>query len=161
MNRVLKISTILTWINIIIWGLVILSTTVIGILFHSMALLVIAFLFSVIVLHAYAVLQLHKSIRNPAIPLSSQTPIGIRFIGFIALFFGFSYLADGFAALQNPADLLHMMQAQLPQLKGANTASVRAGGVLALFLGFCISLNVFLNFRLLRWYYFLRDNAGK
>ena len=90
MNRILKISTILTWINMIIWGLASLLMFLGGLVARNIGLIIISFLLSVIVLHSYAALQLRKSIRNPAIPLSNQTPIGIRFIGFIALFFGMS-----------------------------------------------------------------------
>jgi hypothetical protein len=106
-------------------------------------------------LHSYAALQLHKSIKNPAVPLSNQTPVGIRLIGFVALFFGITYFANGIAILQSPGEFVKLMQAQLPQAK-FNNGSLRAGGLFTLLCGLSISLNVFLNFRLLRWYFFMK-----
>jgi hypothetical protein len=89
-------------------------------------------------------------------PLSGHTPTGIRFIGFIALFFGISAIGNGIAELQNAREFIELVQSQFPQFKGIRPADVRLGGVFALVIGLSISVNVFLNFRLLRWYYFMK-----
>jgi hypothetical protein len=163
MKNALKLSTVLSWFNIIVWGFVagilILGALSIG----NLAFLVIPFLIGFTILHSYASLQLLKSIKNPAIPLSSQTPVGIRFIGFIALFFGVLYIGDGVGLLQNTGDIAKMMQPQLPpQAKDLNLIKIlRAGAIFSLVTGICIAVNVFLSFRLLRWYLFLRDNDMK
>jgi hypothetical protein len=121
--------------------------------------LVIAFFLSAIVLHNYAALQLQKSIRNPAIKLSNHTPTGIRFVGFIALFLGVCYLANGFKVLQDPIESLKLVQAQAPEyFKTVPVANIRIWGAIVLMLGMCISVNVFLNFRLLRWYYLVKQS---
>jgi hypothetical protein len=101
MKMTLKVATILTWFNLIFWGFIT-GLLLLGAL-SAMFLpgLLIAVLMSAIPLNCYAALKLHKSIRNPLIPLSQQTPMGIRFVGFIALFFGVNSIGDGFALIKN------------------------------------------------------------
>ena len=160
MKNALKVSTILSWFNMIVWGISAGLTLLGGVLGGNILLLIVGVLTGVIVLHSYASLQLHKSIRNPAIPLSSQTPVGIRFIGFIALFFGISFFTEGLAMLQNTRELARLMEPQMPpQLKDMDFAKfIRTTGIFGVVTGLCVSVNVFLGFRLLRWYLFLRDN---
>lgn len=159
MKTVLKISAVLSWFNLIVWGLFVTILLVSALSFHSMAFVVFAFFLSAIVLHNYAALQLQKSIRNPATKLSNHTPTGIRFVGFIALFLGVCYLANGFALLKDPEGSLKLMQTQAPEFfKTLPVSSIREGGAIALVLGLCIAVNVFLNFRLLRWYYLVKQS---
>ena len=160
MNRILKISTVLTWINMIFWGLGCLLL-LLGVLASGMFTMSVLLVFpSAVVLHSYAVFQLHKSIRNPAVPLNSQTPTGIRFIGFVAMFVGISDLFAGINCIQNAPDILKQLLNQGPQLKDLHVTAgqVRALGVFVLLIGLSVAVNVNLNFRLLRWYYFLRDS---
>jgi hypothetical protein len=166
MQKELKVSTILTWFNMIVWalftGIGLLETLFTGNFFF----LIITFMMSVFVLHSYAALQLHKSIKNPAVPLSSQTPVGIRFIGFAALFFGIGFFTQGLAILQNIRELVKLMEPQLtqlpPEVKGMDLNKLFRGiGIFSLVTGICIAVNVFLNFRLLRWYLFFRENEIK
>ncbi|MES1159446.1 MAG: hypothetical protein ABUM51_01700 [Bacteroidota bacterium] len=163
MKKALKISTILSWFNMIIWGISAGLTLLGGVLSGNMPLLIVGVLTGVIVLHSYASLQLHKSIRNPAIPLSSQTPVGLRFIGFIALFFGISFFTEGLAMLQSTRELAKLLEPQMPpQIKDMDVAKfIRTTGIFGVVTGLCVSINVFLGFRLLRWYLFLRDNDIK
>jgi hypothetical protein len=156
--RALKVSAVLSWINMIVWGLMVVTGILSAVIFQSSALLVIVFLLSVVILHSYAAFQLRKSIRDPAIPLGNQTPVGLRFVGFIALFFGISCLANGITIIQDPQSFLKLMQDQFPQSRSFSIADVRLEGFIALFLGLCVAVNVFLNFRLLRWYRFMREN---
>jgi len=110
---------------------------------------------SAIILHSYEALQLHKSIRNPAMPLSSQTPTGIRFIGFVAIFLGISNLVSGFSVIQNSREVLQQIQAQMPpEAKNFHLkeAHIRAVGIFTLLVGLSVVVNANLNFRLLRWY---------
>jgi len=152
MKTASKISAILSWINIIVWGLVVLEALLIGLASGTFLFLVVAFFLSAIILHSYAALQLRKSIRNPSIPLGSQTPAGIRYIGFVALLFGATCLANALTILQNPGEYLKFMQSQMAQFKEMNVGYIRKIGTLALLLGLSIVANVFINFRLLRWY---------
>jgi hypothetical protein len=128
----------------------------------GMAILV---LMSAIPLNCYAALKLHKSIRNPNIPLSQQTPMGLRFVGFIALFFGVNSIGEGFALIKDAREILDFLKdyytkqapeiAQMPAFKSMGVADVHAAGVICLILGLCLTVNVILNLRLLRWYLLL------
>jgi len=163
MKKELKVSTVLSWFNLIVWGSVAMMGLLAAIFAGNLSFLVVTFLTGVTVLHSYAALQLHKSIRNPALPLSSQTPVGIRFMGFIALFFGVLYIGDGIGLLQSTQDIAKLMQPSLPpQAKDLDLNKLlRIAGGFSLVTGLCIAVNVFLNFRLLRWYLFLRENDIK
>jgi hypothetical protein len=157
MKIVLKISSILSWFNLIVWGIIVLFfvLNILGV--GQLTFLFFPFLLCVTILHSYAALQLHKSIRNPEIPLSRQTPAGIRFIGVVAAFLGIIFFADGLAVLQNTHEALQIMETQYPPAKGlVSLASLRAGSAFALICGICIVVNVLLNFRLLRWYHFMK-----
>lgn len=160
MKNALKASTILSWFNLIVWGLFA-GIGLLGALFGGgLVFLTITVLTGFIVLHSYAALQLHKSIRNSSVPLSSQTPVGIRFIGFIALFLGVLYIGDGVGLLQSTGEMAKLMAPQLPpQAKDLDLNKLlKATGAFSLIAGICIAVNVFLSFRLLRWYLFLREN---
>lgn len=160
MKGVLKVASILTWFNLIFWGfvtvLVLLAAPVMG-----LVALVGAVLLSAIPLNCYAALQLHKSIRRPAIRLSHQTPVGIRFIGFVSLFFGLTTVMEELGNLQRPAKLLEMMKESFSGMKGLEVMTVntvRVISVVGLILGLLVVINVILNFRLLRWYYLVHQS---
>jgi hypothetical protein len=157
MKTVLKISTILSWFNLIVWGFIVLMLLLMGLGFQQLFFFIFAFLFCVNILHNYAALQLHKSIKDPTIPLSNQTPVGIRFIGMITAFVGIIYFTQGAAILQSPHEVLQMMESQVPQAKGKIPLSaIHLIGAFSLILGISLTLNVLLNFRLLRWYHFMK-----
>jgi len=163
MQTTLKIATVLSWFNMIVWGFIA-GIFALGALFNrNFPLLIAAFLMGVTVLHSYAAMQLHKSLRNPQLPLSTQTPIGIRFIGFIAMFFGILFLGDGLTALLKIKLVLDSMKGQIPpEYKNVDMAAyVKAAGVFLVVSGTCIAVNVILNFRLLGWYMFSKIDAGK
>jgi hypothetical protein len=155
MKAVLRIATILTWINMLAWGYIVASLLIDGISSQVSFFFVTAFFASFVVLHSYAALRLQRSIRNPAIPLSGQTPGGIRFIGMVVLLYGLFFLATGCTFLQQPREALQMFRNQMAaeMTKGLTAREVRAGGAIILLAGISITLNVFLNFRLLRWYF--------
>ena len=100
--------------------------------------------------------------------VEQQTPMGIRFVGFIALFFGVNSIGDGFALIKNPREFLDFLKdfytkqapeiAQMPAFKSIGLADMRTAGVICLILGLCMAVNVVLNLRLLRWYLLLRKN---
>lgn len=160
MKNALKVSTVLSWFNLIVWGLFAGLGLLLAFFGGNLAFLTVTVITGFIVLHSYASLQLHKSIRNPSIPLSSQTPVGIRFIGFVALFLGVLYIGDGVGLLQSTGDMVKLMEPQLPpQAKNLNLDKIlKEIGVFSLVAGACIAVNVFLSFRLLRWYLFLQKN---
>lgn len=162
MRTTLKIASILTWFNLVLWGfmtlMILLAATALGV-----AALIGAVLLCAVPLNCYAALQLHKSIRRPAIKLSHQTPVGIRFIGFVALFFGLSTVMGELGYLRNPGTALEAMKQMFSGMKGFDTSiltvtTVRLTSAIGLLLGLAVVVNVILNFRLLRWYYLVHQS---
>lgn len=169
MNKIMKIATVLTWINMIIWSFITLLCLVVVLAYGIMAALILIFPTAVI-LHSYASFQLQKSIRSPAIPLNSQTSVGIRFIGFVALFAGIGTLIQGIGIVQHPQEYLNQMLESQKSLQGQmhlnnslsqpSISQIRFVGIFIALIGLSVAINVNLNFRLLRWYYFLRSNSN-
>ena len=159
MRRALRISAVLTWINLIFWGLACLQCLLLGLTGNPLFLLS-GFFVSAVVLHSYAALRLHKSIRNPAVPLSSQTPTGIRFIGFVSLFISTLFIVFGIAMIKSAHEVMAMLQAN-PQFKDVSEKQLRVSGVEVLVLGLSVAVNVLINLRLLRWYYLSRNNVDQ
>lgn len=153
MKTVLKVTHILSWINLIIGGLLVtggllsmLSTP------NASILLVSVVLTGSIVLHSYAALQLRKSIVQPNVPLNKQTPTGIRFIGFMALFFAMLNIGNAVVIIQNAAEVVK--QIELPfKPEGIDLVSmIRGVGIFSLLFSIGIAVNVLLNLRLLKWF---------
>lgn len=153
MKTTLNITHVLSWINLIIGGLLVAG----GLLSmlatpNASILLVSVVLTGSIVLHSYAALQLRKSIIHPNIPLNKQTPTGIRFIGFMALFFAILNIGNAVVIIQNAAEVIK--QIQLPfKPEGVDLVSmIRGVGIFSLLFSIGIAVNVLLNIRLLKWY---------
>lgn len=153
MNTTLKITNILSWINLVI-GSILVAGGLLSMLAtpNASILLVSVVLTGSIVLHSYAALQLRKSIVNPNIPLNKQTPTGIRFIGFMALFFAILNIGNAVVIIQNAREVLQ--QVELPfKPEGVNlVAAVRGAGIFSLIFSLSIAINVLMNIRILRWY---------
>ncbi|HRP33009.1 MAG TPA: hypothetical protein PKV73_14020 [Agriterribacter sp.] len=153
MKTTLNITHVLSWINLIIGGLLVAG----GLLSmlatpNASILLVSVVLTGSIVLHSYAALQLRKSIIHPNIPLNKQTPTGIRFIGFMALFFAILNIGNAVVIIQNAPEVIK--QIQLPfKPEGVDLVSmIRGVGIFSLLFSIGIAVNVLLNIRLLKWY---------
>ncbi|HTN06496.1 hypothetical protein [Agriterribacter sp.] len=153
MKTTLKISNILSWINLIVGGILVaggllsmLSTP------NASILLVSVVLTGSIVLHSYAALQLRKSIKYPNIPLNKQTPTGIKFIGFMALFFAILNIGNAVVIIQNAEEVIK--QVELPfKPEGIDlVAAIRGAGIFSLLFSIGIAANVLLSIRLLKWY---------
>ena len=160
MKGALKVASALTWFNLVIWGFVtvvaLLATLVTG-----PVALVIAVFISAIPLNCYAALQLHKSIRRPVVKLSHQTPVGIRFIGYVSLFYGLTMVSSELSNLQNPGRTLQLMKDSFTGWKSLEVMTVsmiRVSAVVGLILGLAVVVNVVLNIRLLRWYYLVHQS---
>ncbi len=109
---------------------------------------------SAIVLHSHATLQLRKSIIHPDRPLSRNIPGGIRFMGFIALFFAIWNFTNALVALQNAAEIASKLELP-PQYKDMHldlVAIVRVSGIFQLLMSICIMINVIISMRMLRWF---------
>jgi len=169
MNKILKIATVLTWINMIIWSLITLLCLLVVLAYGIVAGLILIFPTAVI-LHSYASFQLQKSIKNPAVPLNSQTSVGIRFIGFVALFAGIGTLIQGIGIIQHPQEYLNQMLESQKSLQGQmhlnnsltqpSIPQIRFVGTFVALVGLSVAINVNLNFRLLRWYFYVRNNSN-
>ena len=149
----LGVSTVLSWINIVVGGLFLFVQILGSVMVPDATALIIPLVLSGgIILHSYASMQLRKSIVNPNVPLSSQTPIGIRFIGFIAMMAGIIFISSSVWSLQNTAEIVK--QVKMPELpkefKIENFFKFFA--VIFILISVSIILNVLLNFSLLRWF---------
>jgi hypothetical protein len=161
MKKALAVSNILSWINLIISGGIVLCLLVTFFVYPAITVLLSVILIGSISLHSYAALQLRKSILYPAIPLSKQTPTGIRLMGYIALFFAVMSFTNGIYMLQQTKDLLSQMQVP-DQLKKINfTAIIRAFGVFFMIFSLGITLNVILNIRFLKGYLMMQLQKQK
>ncbi|MCC6289681.1 MAG: hypothetical protein IT249_17525 [Chitinophagaceae bacterium] len=159
MKKVLNISNVLSWINIIIGGILVLGG-LIGALMSAgaLAILLSVVLTGSIVLHSYATLQLRKSILNPGIPLSSQTSGGLRLVGFVALFFAIMNIMSAVMIIQNAPEAAK--QITLPfKPEGFNIiAAIKFTGIFSLLFSIGVAVNVILSFQLLKWYMSLKNN---
>ena len=163
MKTSLRLATVLTWFNLLFWGFLIAMMALYAFALRAIPLFIPLVLFSSIPLNSYAALQLQKSIRQPVIRLSSQTPTGIRFVGFVAMFFAISFVLNGFTLLGNAQSFIKILKEQMTQVKQTDLvfltpANIQFLAVVIIFLGLCAGLNVILNFRLLRWYYLVKQS---
>ena len=172
MKTALTTATILSWFNIIFWGLIGAFAVIASLAAFNLPVLASAVLLSSVPLNSYAALKLQASIRNPKLPLSHQTPVGIRFVGFMALFFGMMWISKGVVLFNNGSETQAAINEQLGQISKlfqqfpsfAEFKNIREpdiahlSGIFSLILGLCVVVNVVLNLRLLRWYYLVRKS---
>lgn len=155
MKGVLKTATVLSWINIVIGGILVMGGLM-GMLMTGGALMMLisVVLTASIVLHGYATLQLRKSIVNPDLPLGNQTPVGIRMIGFIALFFAILNIGNAAVIIQNAPEVAKQALENMKiKPEGINfVTAIKGAGIFSLIFSIGIAVNVFLSIRLLRWY---------
>jgi len=156
MKKALAVSSVLSWINLVISGGIVLYMLFMFFIYPVFPVLFSIILTGSIVLHSYAALQLRKSILYPNIPLSRQTPTGIRLMGYIALFFAVMSFTSGMYTLQETKELIAQMQVP-DQLKYINFAAiVKVFGIFFMVFSLAIALNVILNIRLLKGYLMLQ-----
>lgn len=159
MKTILKITNILSWINIIIGGIMVLGglmgTLMAG---GALTMLLSVVLTASIVLHSYATMQLRKSILNPDVPLNNQTSGGIRLVGYIALFFSIMNITSAVMIIQNAPEAAK--QITLPvKVEGVDLVSaIRFAGIFSLIFSICVAANVMLSFQMLRWYLINKNN---
>lgn len=162
MKTSLQVARILTWLNLIVWGGMLAFMLLFGLAARSAPLIIAVFLFSAIPLHSYASMKLQKSIRHNEIKLNNQTPVGVRFIGFVALFFGLATMANAYFIIADPKTALESMKEAMAETKGLTQADLKSIlqtiAVFILVLGLSVVVNVILNMRLLRWYYLVKQS---
>ncbi len=162
MKSTLQAAKILTWLNLIVWGGMLAFMLLFGLAARVAPMIIAVFLFSAIPLHSYASLKLQKSIRHTQIKLNNQTPVGVRFIGFVALFFGLATVANAYFILADPKTTLDSMKASMADTKGITPdelmAVLKVVAVFIMLMGLSVVINVILNMRLLRWYYLVKQS---
>ena len=162
MKTTIKVAAVITWFNLVVWGGLLTLLLLYGLATAFIPIIIAVFLFSSIPLHSYAALRLQKSIRHPQVKLSHQTPVGVRFIGFVALFFGICMAANCFAIISNPGAALKQMEAGIVETKGLSesemAAALRVCAGFVMVMGIAVIVNVILNMRLLRWYYLVKQS---
>ena len=163
MKTLVRISAVLSWFNLVVGSYLVLSGLYGAFMVHDMRIMLTVFVFiGAIVLHSYAAIQLRRSLLHPARPLSRETPLGIRFIGFIALFCSIMFVTSGTFILRNAAELAS--QITLPfDTKNFDVKSILPGmGIFILIYGITIAVNVIINLRLLKWYQApMKDSSPK
>jgi hypothetical protein len=157
------IGRILAWINLICWGIPIVSFLLGTLVSFNMKLVVPAVLLASIPLHSYAALQLQKSLRHPDIKLNQQTPVGIRFVGLIALFIGILMVFISAGGLGIAKELLPKLKDQMAEFGQGDMSALTVGDlrellVFYLFLGLAVVASVLLHLRLLRWYFLVKKS---
>jgi len=159
MKVIRTIAWILAWFNLVFWGIPIVSSLLQSLASPNPLILVILVFFAAIPLNSFAALKLHKSLRNPKLPLGHQTPIGIRFVGVFALVIGAIIACCGIMISQHAQEFLPSFKEQMAQYKQAGPItvnSVREASIFMIVLGVAEVANVILNTRLLRWYYLVK-----
>lgn len=159
MNTALKTATILSWINLIIGGILVLGGLISVLMTPNvMIMLISVVLTGSIVLHSYATLQLRKSIVHPEIPLTTQTSSGIRMVGFMALFFAMLNIGNAVVIIQNAGEAVKQIELPVMPKNFDIVKAVRIIGIISLIFSIGIVINVMLSFRLLRRYLLSKQN---
>jgi hypothetical protein len=161
MKKILALSNILSWVNLIIGSLLVLCALLAIMAFPPFAVMISVVLVGCIVLHSYAALQLRKSVLNAAIPLNRQTPVGIRMMGYMALFFTIMLFSNAVYILQNTQELLKQVQFPKEMKKADLTGVIHGTSIFMLLFSISVILNVVLNLRLLRWYMLAHNSESK
>ena len=167
MKTVLKIATILTWFNLVMWLFIILFITWATWKLQFLPFLFIPFLLIAIILNCYAALRLQRSLRYPAIPLSSQTPTGIGFIGIMACSFALVFLSYGYTIITSAPAEVRLSQTKANSIKELRIVITKGNfqclGTILIFICICTCVNVILNYRLLQYYFarIISSNAEK
>jgi len=160
-KKIVQLSAILSWLNLVIGSVLVFSAVVSGLFFIGLANAITPIvMWGSIILHSYAAIQLRKSIIT-SVPLNKQTAVGIRFIGYIAMFIALLWAGSGILLIQHAKELAQQLAKQIqlpPEYKNMDMSKLsRAMGIFFLLLSISVISNVILNFRLLRWYYLSRQ----
>jgi hypothetical protein len=153
MKKILNLSSILSWINLIAGFLFVFGGLMVTMVSPGIpAILLSIILPGAVILHSFATFQLRKSILDPALPLNHQAPVGIRLMGFMALFFSIMSFSNGLIILQQAPEAAKQIKLP-PEAKGMNVVPfLRGVAVFILLISLGIALNLVLNFKLLKWY---------
>jgi len=153
MKKLLKISFILSWINVITGSLLILGGLMAFLVSPDILTIVLSILLpGAVILHSYASFQLRKSCLDPGLPLNRQTPAGIRLMGFMGLFFAIMGIGNAFLILQHTKETAKMISLPVQAGNLDVSAVIRAAEIFTLLICLSIVANITLSFRMLKWY---------
>jgi hypothetical protein len=162
MKTARTIGKVLAWFNLIYWGFSVITSLLQGLASANMSLLVASVLLAAIPLNSYAALQLHRSIRNPEIKLSHQTPVGIRFVGSFVVLMGIFLTGVALLIILGAKELLPAMKENavdmLQMLNITSVGQLQGMGAIMLFFGAIMIASALINMRLLRWYYLVKQS---
>lgn len=157
-----KIGKALAWFNFVYFGMNVIVSFFAVLASGNFGMLAVTVLAAAIPLNSYAALQLHRSIRNPEIKLSHQTPVGIRFVGAFVILIGLFVAGIGLLVILGAKEILQTWKenaVDMPQPFNIKSAGQLQGlGAIFAFLGLIITVGAVLNMRLLRWYYLVRQS---
>ena len=156
MKTALKTSVILSWFNLIVACFFVFIGLVAALTMGPQLGLVAVVLFGAIGLHSYESLRLRRSIIYNA-PMDRKTPLSLQIMGFIAMFFSFVTVSNGFVLFRYAKETAQEVQKTYPeqfkQLENMNVAGLYqfAAGIMVVF-GLAVLVNVLMSMSLLRWY---------
>lgn len=165
MKTARTIGKALAWFNLVYWGFSVVVSLMQGLAMGNMGVVIFTVLLAAIPLSSYAALQLHRSIRNPEIRLSHQTPIGIRFVGSFVVLLGILGIGLGLLIIGGAKEIFPMLKenaVDMPQAVNISNVGVlqELGGLLVFFAVIAL-VSALINMRLLRWYYLVRQSDIK
>ncbi|HEV2479258.1 MAG TPA: hypothetical protein VGS79_06330 [Puia sp.] len=160
MKIVQTLGRALAWFNLIYWGLSVVTSLLQGLAAGNMAIIVASVFLAAVPLNSYASLQLHRSIRNPAVKLNHQTPVGIRFVGSFVVLIGAFLAGVGLLVVVGAKQIFPMIKenaVDMPQpFTIKSSGELVEMGAILLFFGSLMLIGAVLNMRLLRWYYLVK-----
>jgi hypothetical protein len=156
MKKLIQVSAILSWFNLLVSGLFMALALLAGSFMMGFGnILLVVVLMGSITLHSYAALQLRRSLLHPSIPLGRQTGTGIRFMGYISLFLAFMYGSSAFYMIQHSKEFIDQVQLPAEYKNFDLTGTFKKSGIFMLIFSLSVLVNVIINFRLYRWYLIL------
>lgn len=106
----------LSIINLLISGFFVLMLLLTLLFMQALSpVLIFMLLTGAVAIHSILSLSLQQSLANPARPLKSNTPGGIRIMGFMAIFYAVLLITNGIYGLNNTGELLKQAMEQMPK----------------------------------------------
>ncbi|MDI3318307.1 hypothetical protein [Pinibacter soli] len=156
MKTALKASVILSWIILVVSCGFVLLGLIGSLIVGPQAGFVIVVLFGAVGLHSYESLRLRNCIIYNS-PMDKKTPLSLQVMGFIAMFFSFVVVTNGFTLLRHAKETAQENRKMLveyfkPYEKVDLALMFQMMAVGMVVFGLAILINVLMSMSLLRWY---------
>lgn len=116
MSSKFGIFRVLSIVNLLVAGFFVLMLLLVLLFMPVLSpVLIFMLLTGSVVIHSILSIALQQSLRNPERPLKSNTPGGIRIMGFMATFYAVLLITNGIFGLNNMDEMLQQAMQQLPQ----------------------------------------------